>query len=109
VTDLQPINQGRFNTSVPTLPSGAHYRDYRVRLNAGEFVVLRMESNEFDAYLYVYEAGAENGQPLASNDDFGSLNSAILFRAPRTGVYTVRASELGHGDGAYTLRFDRLR
>lgn len=104
VETLGTVNSGRFNNSVPTI-GGVHYRDYRVRLNAGQDIVLRMDSPDFDSVIRVFEAGREDGQALAMNDDFGgSLNSALLFRAPRTGTYTVRATELSHGDGAYTLR-----
>lgn len=101
---LGTVNQGRFDNSVPTI-GGVHYRDYRVRLNAGQDIVLRMDAPSFDSVIRVFEAGGENGQPLAVNDDYGgSLNSGLLFRAPRTGMYTVRATELSHGDGTYTLR-----
>lgn len=104
VENLGTVNNGRFNNSVPTI-AGVHYRDYRIRLNAGQDIVLRMDSPDFDSVIRVFEAGREDGQALAMNDDFGgSLNSGLLFRAPRTGMYTVRATELSHGDGAYTLR-----
>ena len=104
VDALGTVNNGRFNNSVPTI-GGAHYRDYRIRLNAGQDIVLRMDSPDFDSVIRVFEAGREDGAPLAQNDDFGgSLNSGLLFRAPRTGTYTVRATELSHGDGGYTLR-----
>jgi hypothetical protein len=102
--NLSTVNNGRFDNSVPTV-GGAHYRDYRVQLSAGQDIVLRMDSPTFDSVIRVYPAGGEGGQPLAENDDFGgTLNSGLLFRAPRSGAYTIRATELSHGDGAYTLR-----
>ena len=102
--NLSTVNNGRFDNSVPTI-GGVHYRDYRVQLSAGQDIVLRMDSASFDSVIRVFTAGDEAGSQLASNDDFGgTLNSALLFRAPRSGVYTVRATELSHGDGAYVLR-----
>lgn len=104
VSNLSTVNNGRFDNSVPTV-GGSHYRDYRVQLSAGQDIVLRMDSPTFDSVIRVFVAGEEGGQPLAVNDDFGgTLNSGLLFRAPRSGVYTIRATELSHGDGAYTLR-----
>jgi len=104
VLNLDPVNNGRFDNSTPRVGE-VHYRDYRVRLNAGQDIVVRMNSGEFDSVIRIFEAGGEGGNALAVNDDFGgSLNSGLLFRAPRTGTYTVRATQLGHGDGAYTLR-----
>lgn len=108
---LDAVNQGRFDTSVPRLNGdGVHYVDYRIDLNAGDEILLRLDSDAFDPYLYVYSAGDENGTPLAADDDGGDgLNSSITFRAPRTGTYTVRAAQLAHADGAYVLRMNRLR
>lgn len=104
VQTLQSVNNGRFDNSVPRA-GDSHYRDYRVQLNAGQDIALRMNSPDFDTVIQVFAAGQEGGQPLAMNDDFGgSLNSGLLFRAPRTGTYTIRATELSHGDGGYTLR-----
>jgi len=107
---LQAVNNGSFNNSVPTLANGAHYRDYAINLAAGEEILLRLDSGRFDPIVQVFHSGSEGGAPLASDDDGGAgLNSMLLFRAPRAGAYTVRATELGHGDGEYVLRMNRLR
>jgi Bacterial pre-peptidase C-terminal domain len=100
---------GMFNTSVPRINGdGVHYIDYRVRLTAGQEIVINMQSGDFDSYLYVYDAGNLNSA-LASNDDSnGTLDSAILFVAPRTGDYVVRASQLSHADGSYRLTVRRM-
>lgn len=98
-----------FNDSVPRITAtGSHYHDYRVSLQAGQEILLRQSSSAFDAYLYVY-AVSDMNNALASNDDSGGgRDSMILFRAPYTGEFIVRASQLGHGDGAYTLTARRL-
>lgn len=100
---------GVFNTSVPRINGdGVHYIDYRVRLTAGQEIVINMQSSDFDSYLYVFDASNMNNA-LASNDDSnGTLDSAILFVAPRTGDYIVRASQLSHVDGAYRLTVRRM-
>jgi len=101
---LGAVNNGRFDNSVPRNGS-VHYIDYEVQLRAGQDIVLRMSSDAFDTVIQVFAAGSEGGSPLAVNDDFGgTLNSALLFRAPRDGTYIVRATELSHGDGAFVLR-----
>lgn len=72
VRALGPVNNGNFDTSVPRLNGdGVHYVDYRIALAAGEEILLWLDSDAFDSYLYVYNAGAENGDPLASDDDGG--------------------------------------
>lgn len=101
---LGAVNNGRFDNSVPR-NGQVHYIDYEVQLRAGQDIVLRMNADAFDTVIQVFAAGGEGGQPLAANDDFGgTLNSALLFRAPRDGTYIVRATQLSHGDGAYVLR-----
>lgn len=105
---LRGENADSFNDSVGRLSNGSHYRDYRVRMAAGEELVFHMDSSTFDAYLYVFDAN-NMSNALATNDDSnGSLNSTILFRAPRNGDYIVRASQLSHADGSYRLWVRRL-
>ena len=106
---LQAVNEGGFSNSAERTAEGSHYRDYRLALREGQQVLLRLDAADFDALLRVYAAGGEGGDPVASDDDGGEgLNSMLLFRAPRTGSYTVRATQLSHGDGAYTLRMNRV-
>jgi hypothetical protein len=101
---LGAVNNGRFDNSVPR-NGQVHYIDYEVQLRAGQDIVLRMNADSFDSVIQVFSAGSEGGSPLAVNDDFGgTLNSALLFRAPRDGTYIVRATQLSHGDGPFVLR-----
>lgn len=97
-----------FNDSVPRLSNGSHYHDYLVSMSAGQELVFNMDSSAFDSYLYVFDANNLNSALVTNDDSNGSLNATILFRAPRTGNYIVRASQLSHGDGNYVLRARRL-
>jgi hypothetical protein len=106
---IQPVYEGRFNNGVPRDSGGRHYRDFAVDLRSGEQVLLRLDSSSFDPVLRLFPAGGENGQPIALDDDGGEgLNAMLLFTAPRNGRYTVRASQLAHGDGPWTLRMNRV-
>lgn len=106
---LEAVNPGRFDNSAARDAGGAHYRDHSIELAAGQQVLLRLDAADFDALLRVYPAGGETGAPVATDDDGGEgLNSMLLFRAPRAGRYTVRATQLSHGDGPWTLRMNAV-
>ena len=51
-------------------------------------VNLYLNSDDFDAYLELYDP---NGQLIASNDDWDGLNSKITWTLTANGIYTVVA------------------
>ncbi len=74
---------------------------------AGDEVIIRMTSDDFDSYLTLSD---EDGVELTYNDDGGgNLNSLIgPFELPETGSYTIEARSLGGtSTGKYTLTLDR--
>ncbi len=100
---------GRFvQGTSPSTGENSYYTDYRIRLNAGQEIVLNLDSDDFDAYLLVLNSDA-TGDPLASNDDSSNgRNSTLVFRAPTAGNYIIRASQLGTSEGGYRLRVRRI-
>lgn len=105
----------------PKTQDSTPYEDWRLDLEAGETVQIDLEAvptgrqsatgrlqgaYTFDTYLELRRDGA--AAPLASNDDReGSLNSRILFTAPATDHYIVRARPLFAGEGDYRLSVSR--
>jgi hypothetical protein len=90
------------------LTSAALTANYSFRGEAGDAVVIRLESNDFDAYLTLRDT---RGSELAYNDDgAGNLNSLIgPFMLPETGEYLIEARSLGGtSTGRYTLSLDRV-
>jgi hypothetical protein len=72
---------------------------------AGERVSVILESDDFDAYLYV--SGPGLSEILSDDDGAGELNSMIDLTLTSDDTYTVIASALGSGDfGAYTIRVE---
>ena len=72
---------------------------------AGERVSVILESDDFDAYLYVTGPGL--GEVLTDDDGAGELNSMIDVMLPTDGPYTVVAAALSSGEfGAYTIRVE---
>lgn len=75
---------------------------------AGDTVVIRNVSDDFDSYLRLTDAG---GYELISNDDgAGSLDAQIgPYTLPSSGTYQIIASSLnGTSEGQFTLSLDRI-
>ena len=65
---------------------------YQVKMTQGKEYEINM-SSQFDTYLRLED---NNNNQLAQDDDGGTgLNSRLIFRAPRTGVYRVIATTFG--------------
>jgi hypothetical protein len=103
----------------------SYYDLYRFRGEAGDRIVVRLGSADFDTYVAVHPAGVN--QELATNDDKAEddTDSEVTFTLPRSGEYDIWANSLSRdktgayrlslgrarptpGDRATTLRFDRL-
>lgn len=84
---------------------GKTYKLYRVRFEQGRTYVIDLMTPEFDAYLYLADP---NNLIIAEDDDGGNgLNSRIIYTAPVTGDYKVRATSLHGQQGGYTLSIRR--
>ncbi|HEY9887073.1 MAG TPA: tetratricopeptide repeat protein [Candidatus Obscuribacterales bacterium] len=93
---------GRLDQNSPVLSSdGSYYHDHTFEGEAGQIVLINLESSEFDAYLLLLGV---DGAVLAQNDDFVGTNSQVLIALPTTGTYTIRVTSYASGEiGSYTL------
>lgn len=70
---------------------------------AGQSVLITLDSNDFDTYLILQN---DRGETLAEDDDSGEegSNSALRFTLPETGVYRVLVTPFNEGySGSYHL------
>ncbi|MEH6664191.1 MAG: PPC domain-containing protein [Brevundimonas sp.] len=98
--------QGELTRGVdPELTYDQLYDVYVFRARADERIQIRLNADAFDPMLYVGRGAGLDFEELASNDDSGdTLNSRILFTAPETGDYVIRAAALvSEGEGDYVL------
>ena len=69
---------------------------------AGETAVIRLESDDYDAYLYLFGPGLT--ETMSNDDGGGGLHSQLTVTFPETGTYTVGAGALSSGaTGSYSL------
>ncbi|HEU0013758.1 MAG TPA: PPC domain-containing protein [Longimicrobium sp.] len=87
---------------------GRHYDRYTYRGRAGELLLVRMESEEFDTYL-MWGRGQGAWEEVENDDDGGAgTNSRMVVRLDRNGTYEIRASAFaGDQTGPYTLTVER--
>ncbi len=86
------------------MDDGSFHDDYTYRARRGERLVIRLESDDFDAVLAVAGVadGAEN--PVMDDDGGGGTNSRVEYTAQSDGMLLIRANTLAAGEtGHYTL------
>jgi len=102
--ELGSLEAGVLGPSSRTVEDGRPGQAWQLTGRAGERAAVQLESDDFDAYLYVTGPGIGI---LEDDDSAGNLDSRIEVTFPEDGLYTVVASALSAGDfGAYLLRVE---
>ena len=96
------IVNGTLGNGDCVVPDGAYMDRYTFTLATARTVTINLTSDDFDAYLYLFNA---QGAIIAQNDDAGtSLDSRISLSLP-AGTYSIGASAFDEFEaGQYTLR-----
>jgi hypothetical protein len=84
-------------------PNGEFYDLYTVDVNAYQTLILDLQSEDFDTFLFLESPGGDTEE----NDDFGEDrgHSHIQATIGATGTYTIRVSSYGPAEvGVYRLR-----
>lgn len=93
---------------IPT-GQGGFARDYMVKLNKGDNLVIDLASESFDCMVTLLSS---NGTTVAENDDGpdGTSNSLLFTRIVETGNYVIRVRSFGEtGIGPFRLKVTRLQ
>lgn len=98
------LTRGALSFNDPQLPDDTYYDEYAFTGRRGETVVVSMNSDAIDTYLYIGTLRYGRYQELARDDDGGGgTNSRVELRLPEDGQYVIRASSLAEQTGPYTL------
>jgi len=97
--------RGELTFTDHTLSDGTYYDLYAFYGQAGWRLAISLSSQEFDAYLWLYD---EERQVIASDDDGGKGTDALIkTRLPADGTYYVLVNAYGEGEtGAYQLELE---
>ena len=77
---------------------------YQFTLTSTRTVTIDLASNDFDAYLYLFNAA---GTVIAQNDDYDWAYDSRLSLSLPAGTYSIGATSYGRDEqGSYTLRVE---
>ena len=97
------VHNGRLESGDATLRTGEYVDEYKVSVQAGQWIDARMTSSDFDPYLIVV---APSGEQEDNDDEDRAQGTAarIRMQATESGLYAVRPTSYQSGDtGAYTV------
>lgn len=103
--DLGQSVSGQLQPDDPLVTAGRRGQAWAFDGVAGQRVVIDLEAEDFDAYLYMVGPGLS--EPLEDDDGGEELDSRLETMLPRSGTYRIIASSLSRGTGPYTLRVTR--
>ncbi|MBE9110184.1 trypsin-like peptidase domain-containing protein [Nodosilinea sp. LEGE 07298] len=95
--------QGVLGPSDRTLQDGSYYQEFTFRGRAGQNVLIRLESPDFDTYLILVDDARNR---VGENDDANpdTTNSQLAVQLPRDGTYSVLVNSYQQGErGRYLL------
>ena len=76
-------------------------KTYTYKMTAGKTYLIDMKSRDFDSFLRLEDP---DGTQVAEDDDSGGkLDARIVYRAAKTGEYTVCATSVRESMGKFTL------
>ncbi len=101
--------QGELGERDPEQDDGGRYDAYAFRASAGERLVVTLDSEAFDPLVRVGRMNGRDFDELAHNDDAGGggLNSRLVFVAPSSGEYIIRATALSDSGGDYVVGLEQ--
>ena len=89
--------QGNLGPGDRTLQDGSYFQEFTFRGRAGQTVLIRLESPDFDPYLILLDDARNR---IAENDDANAntTNSGLSVRLPRDGTYSVLVNSFQAGE-----------
>ncbi|MFM5889934.1 MAG: PPC domain-containing protein [Dolichospermum sp.] len=108
LTSFTEISDTLSNKDIPT-GQGGFARDYTIKLNKDDNLVVDLSSENFDPIITLLAA---NGATVLENDDGpdGTSNSVLFTRITETGTYIIRVRSFGEtGLGKFKLKVTKLQ
>ena len=94
--------RGHFTGVEATIRNDQPVQAWALEALAGETATIRLQSDDFDAYLFAFGPGMS--EVMSDDDSGGGLDSELTLSFWETGTYTIGASALSSGStGSYSL------
>ena len=97
--------QGTLTRNDVLLTSDSSYAQaWTIQGQAGQTVTIDLESDEFDAYLFLRGPGVSGGRDFQDDDSGGNCNARLTASFPQTGEYEVVVNTAGkYATGQFSL------
>jgi pre-peptidase len=97
--------QGRLATSDVLLRSDSTYAQaWTIQARAGQTITIDLESEDFDAYLFVRGPGISSGRDFQDDDSGGNCNARLTVTFPESGDYDLVVNTQGkYATGAFSI------
>ena len=97
--------QGSLSRGDVLLTSDSSYAQaWTIQAQAGQTVTIDLESDEFDAYLFLRGPGISGGRDYQDDDSGGNCNARLTATFPQGGEYEVVVNTAGkYATGAFSL------
>ena len=97
--------QGSLTRSDVLLTSDSTYAQaWTIQAQAGQTVTIDLESDEFDAYLFLRGPGISGGRDYQDDDGGGSCNARLTATFPQGGEYEIVVNTAGkYATGQFSL------
>jgi hypothetical protein len=103
--DVGETQQGRLSESDVLLTHDSTYAQaWTIQGRAGQTVTIDLESDDFDAYLFLRGPGISGGRDFQDDDSGGSCNARLTATFPQDAEYEIVVNAQEHyKTGAFTL------
>jgi hypothetical protein len=103
--DVGQTQQGELTTSDVLLTHDSTYaQPWTIHGVGGQTITIDLESDAFDAYLFLRGPGIAGGRDFQDDDSGGNCNARLTATFPQTGDYEIDVNTVGHyATGAFTL------
>jgi hypothetical protein len=103
--DIGQSVQGQLTRNDVLLKSDSTYAQaWTIHGRQGQTVTIDLESEAFDAYLFVRGPGITGGRDYQDDDSGGNCNARLTVTFPQTGDYELVVNTQGkYATGAFTL------
>jgi pre-peptidase len=97
--------QGSISRNDVLLTSDSTYAQaWTIQASAGTTVTIDLESDDFDAYLFLRGPGISGGRDFQDDDSGGNCNARLTATFPQTGSYEIDVNTAEHyATGSFTL------
>ena len=103
--DVGQSQEGALSRSDVLLNSDSTYaQPWTIQGRAGQTITIDLESDDFDAYLFLRGPGIAGGRDFQDDDSGGNCHARLTATFPQTGAYEIVVNSQEHyATGAFTL------